>query len=522
MRGGTLILFAVVANAAAGCFSEPSTRNVEVLYLNGHVWTGDPQRPEATAFVVREGMFAFVGSDAEARERYPDAERVDLQQRRVTPGLVDSHSHLVRVAAEWKCDADAARFDPAYSNDDLATMELSRLQRAEDHYQTNLSGRTPVDDRVTIADRAGAKKGIECATYLANAMGLTASVEAGIKSWDFLELLQEVAREGQATMRHHLYLTPPLVDEAIMRGIHAGHGDDWVRVAGVKLYSDGWLGPRTSALTSPYNDRPGSRGVLFLEQAEADRWVERVHQAGLKPAAHAIGDQGVATLLNAYEKQAGAAARFTLEHASIVQPRDVERIARLGVVVSFQLSFATSDHGFAQSALGSERVKWTYAWRTLWDAGVVMAGGSDFPNEPMAPLWGLQRVVTRQELDGSPPGGWFPDQRLTVSEALTSVTRNAAFDVFFENKTGQIRAGMLADFVVLDQDLLAVAPDQIARTCVEQTVVGGRIVYDRSLNDLCDRFRFNGRLATRTPQSRAALDDWVHHVAHAHDLEAHP
>lgn len=519
-RRALLVLLLLSGTSVTGCFGAsdqekpgtglPDPTQIRV-YVNALLWTGNPALPSAEALVVQNGTILFVGFANDAQAQFPTGIPIDLGGRRAIPGMIDAHSHFVRVAAGWNCDAANNPFKPTFDNSQLADTEfqISRAQIATSHYQTNQSGKTPVDDRTTIANKDAAKRGLECAMKEAAAMGLTMSVEAGASSWDYLDVLQALEREGKVTMRHSLYITPPLLDEAIQRGIRTGHGSDLVLVAGIKFYSDGWLGPRTAALLAPYNDRPSSRGVLFLEQSEADQWVQKARDAGLKVATHTIGDQGVAVVLNAYTNAFGDGgnatdARPSFEHGSMIQQRFWDDITAVGAVVSYQHSFATSDQKFAETALGRERLAYLYSWKSLMDSGVVLAGGSDFPIEVLPPLWGLQRVVTRQELDGTPAGGWRPEEKLTVEEALRTITWNAAYNVFMEDKLGTLEVGKLADFVVLDRDILTIPPDQIAKTCVLQTYMGGRLVYDGTgAGSRCTDVRFNGVLP---PRDQAVLD----------------
>lgn len=514
MRAAPLLVLLVALPALAGCFggTEPIDANAVHLITNAKIWTADAANPEAEAIAFQNTTILFVGNESDARAQYPDANLIDAGGRRITPGLIDSHTHLVRVGAAWDCDLANNPFAPTFDNSQLAGMEyeVSRAQIAMGHMQTNASGQTPVDDSSTIADKAAAERGLKCAMEQANAMGLTMTVEAGTSSWDYITVLQNLETKNLTTLRQSLYLTPPQLDEARQRGIQNGWGTDYVRVAGIKFYSDGWLGPRTSALIEPYTDRPFTRGVLFLEQAEANDWVRRAVDAGLKPATHTIGDKGVLVLLDAYDAsmppESEPNPRFTFEHAQVMKPTLVGGMAEIGAVASFQLSFATTDQRFAERALGPERVATSYVWKDMMDAGVVMAGGSDFPIEALPPLWGLQRVVTRQELDGTPPGGWYPDQRLTIEEALRTVTINAAYNVFMEDKVGSLEAGKLADFVIFENDILTISPTEIAKTCVHETWVGGQRVYDSKSSVPCSAVAFTGTLAKKDPAVLEAIE----------------
>ncbi|MBI2076761.1 MAG: amidohydrolase family protein [Euryarchaeota archaeon] len=499
---GACLLLAGLAGCFGGTKETGSVEGGLRLFSGGRIWTADPKNPEASALVVADDTIVFVGSDAEARSRYPTAAETDLGGRRVLPGLIDSHTHFLRVAANWNCDLAKNPLDPKYDNSQLAALEWeqSRLQRMTYHEDTNRSGSTPAHGTTSFNDRAVAERGVACGMKELNAMGLTMTAEAGMLNWAYFDLLRDLEVGGKATVRQSLYIGPSTFDEARRRGASTDFGSDLVRVAGTKYYSDGWLGPRTAALLSPYTDRPWSRGVLFLEQNEADAAVAEAVNLGLKMATHTIGDQGLAVILQAYEKGGvNATMRPAFEHASMVQPRYVPRLKDLGAVLSYQLSFATSDHTFTESAVGKDRAAYTYAWKTLMDAGILLAGGSDFPIETISPFWGLQRVVTRQELDGRPPGGWQPSQRLTMEEALRTVTWNAAYNLFMEDRVGSLEAGKLADFIVLDQDILAIPPHDVAKTCVRETYLAGVLVYSEARHSMCSRVKFTGELPRRDP-----------------------
>lgn len=521
MRAALVLSLLIAIPALAGCFgaSDELDPNVVHLLVNAKIWTADDAHPYAEAMAFQNGTILFVGNASDARAAYPDAHIMDAGHRRVTPGLIDSHTHFARIGAAWDCDLANNPFAPTFDNSQLAgtEYEISRAQIALGHQQTNASGQTPVDDSTTIADKAAAERGLKCAMEQANAMGLTMTIEAGTSSWDYITVLQNLEKKNLTTLRQSLYLTPPQLDEARQRGIQNGWGSDYVRVAGIKFYSDGWLGPRTSALIEPYTDRPFTRGVLFLEQAEANDWVRRAVDAGLKPATHTIGDKGVLVLLDAYDAsmppEGEPNPRFTFEHAQVMKPTLVGGMAEIGAVVSFQLSFATTDQRFAEMALGPERVRTSYVWKDMMDAGVVMAGGSDFPIEVLPPLWGLQRVVTRQELDGTPPGGWHPEQRLTIEEALRTVTINAAYNVFMEDKVGSLEPGKLADFVIFAKDIITIPPTEIAKTCVHETWVGGRLVYDANSAVPCNAVAFTGTLVKKDPAVLEAIEARLHREA---------
>jgi hypothetical protein len=253
-------------------------------------------------------------------------------------------------------------------------------------------------------------------------------------------------------------------------------------LVGVKLYVDGALGSRGAALLAPYSDRPGYRGILQHTQAELDALVLKAVRGDWQVAAHAIGDAGIRGVLDAL-----AAARSTLprarprlrvEHAQIVDIADIARFVRLGAVASMQPTHATSDMAWVPARIGAARLPGAYAWRRFLDAGVPLALGSDFPVEQPAPSLGLYAAVTRQDRDGQPAGGWLPDQRLTLWEAVAGFTSGAAFAGRLEAGSGRLAPGLAADLSCFTDDLRLLPLAALAEAPVRATVIAGRVVWE--------------------------------------------
>jgi predicted amidohydrolase YtcJ len=262
-------------------------------------------------------------------------------------------------------------------------------------------------------------------------------------------------------------------------GLRTGAGNEWVKVLGVKLYSDGWLGPRTAALREPYADDPYGfprSGLLFLEQQRADRDVARARELGFNITTHAIGDRGLKTMMAAYEaNHVTPRDRWSVEHVQVAEDDLLARMIHGGVIASIQLSFATSDQRFAENALGRDRLRFAYRWGDMMRAGLPMVGSSDFAVEVVDPLWGLQRIVTRTEFDGTPPGGWLPEQRLDILPALHLITAQAAFASFEEHERGTIEPGNYADLLVVRENLLRMPADELAGATRLMTITNGRV-----------------------------------------------
>ena len=270
------------------------------------------------------------------------------------------------------------------------------------------------------------------------------------------------------------------LDAAIAVGLRDGLGDEWVRIYGVKAFTDGALGPRSAWMLSPFETDPGNTGIPTLEAEALHALVRKANSAGLSVAIHAIGDAANRAVLDAIAAQfepAAAPLRNRIEHVQLLHPADVPRLAQLGVIASMQPIHATSDMLIADLHWG-KRAATSYAWRSLLDVGTHMAFGSDAPVEDPSPLRGIHAAVTRRRPDGSPGAeGWYPEQRITAAEAMHAYTMGAAYASGEEMEKGSLTPGKLADLVVLDRDILRTDPMDILHTRVLGTMVGGEFVY---------------------------------------------
>ena len=263
--------------------------------------------------------------------------------------------------------------------------------------------------------------------------------------------------------------------------------DEWLRIGGVKGYADGSLGSTTALFFQPYADDPETSGVYAAEAIPLSKLEERVlaaDKAGLQVEIHAIGDRANAEILDVFERVVGQNGprdrRFRIEHAQHLRPVDIPRFGALGVIASMQPYHAIDDGRWAENRIGRERCKTTYAFRSLLDAGAKLAFGSDWDVAPLSPIAGIDAAVTRRTIDGKNPKGWFPEQRIGIEEALRAYTAMAAWAAFEEQKKGTLTPGRLADFVVLSRDILAIPAEEIVGTDVHETVVGGKVVFEKS------------------------------------------
>ena len=265
-----------------------------------------------------------------------------------------------------------------------------------------------------------------------------------------------------------------------------GHGDKWVSTGAVKGFVDGSLGSHTAAFIEPYTDLQTDTGLFVNSEEDLYRWISESDKAGLQVVIHAIGDRAINFLLNTYERVADENGerdrRFRIEHSQHLAPGDIKRYAELKVIASMQPYHAIDDGRWAEEYIGPERIKTTYAFRSLLDSGATVAFGSDWFVAPATPLEGIYGAVTRRTLDGKNPEGWVPEQKITVEEALKAYTVSAAYASFEEDIKGSLEPGKLADFVVLASDITAIDPVEIWDMKVQQTWVGGKKVFDRTEN----------------------------------------
>jgi predicted amidohydrolase YtcJ len=274
-----------------------------------------------------------------------------------------------------------------------------------------------------------------------------------------------------------------LLDEILAQGATKGYGGHRLTVRGVKVSIDGALGARGAALMAPYSDEPTAIGVIRVPYDQLYFILEKSLRAGFNAALHAIGDRGNQMALDAVEEALRRVPirdhRIRVEHAQILRPHDLPRFAQLGILASVQWMHCTLDAPWAEKRVGPERIRGGYAWRTLLNTGARLVGGSDEGASSFSPFMGIHAAVTRQDAKGSPPGGWYPEQRLTRYEALKSYTLDPAYASFEEDVLGSITPGKLADLAVLSRDILTIQPEDILKTEALMTIVAGRVVFER-------------------------------------------
>ena len=295
---------------------------------------------------------------------------------------------------------------------------------------------------------------------------------------------QTLLERGELKTR--IYAVSPLPDwQRLGRvGIRARFGSDLLRIGGLKGFSDGSLGSTTALFFEPYSDAPTTSGLpgpeMFPEGAMLER-VRAADRAGLQVMIHAIGDRANDQILSIFEQvtkeNGGRDRRFRIEHAQHIRRQDIVRFAEGRVIASMQPYHAIDDGRWAEKRIGHERALTTYAFRSLLDAGAVLAFGTDWNVAPLDPMLSVYAAVTRRTLDGRNPGGWIPAQKITVEEAVRAYTAGSAYAEFAENVKGMIAPGKLADLVILTRDIFSIDPTEIEKTRVMMTIMDGQIIY---------------------------------------------
>lgn len=391
---------------------------------------------------------------------------------------VDGHALLANARAMELAGVTAATPDPAGGRivrDAAGRPTGVFVDNAENLINRVVPRATPVQTR----------RHLQAAVAEVHKWGLTSVHDAGA-SRATIDLIESMATQGDFDLRTYIMISADTASERhyFSRGpVSGAHGNRiWIR--SVKVYADGALGSRGAALLAPYSDDPGNTGLLVTPPERIQSLVHAALAAGFQVATHAIGDRGNRIALDAYaeglRRRPTRNHRFRVEHAQVIALSDIPRFAQLGVIPSMQASHQRSDMRWAEERVGPDRIRGAYAWRRLLRSGVVIPNGSDAPVESVNPLISFYAAVTRQDERGYPPGGWRPAERMTRAEALKAMTIWPAYAAFQDSVLGSIKTGKLADFTVLDRDIMTIPANQILSAGVVATFVGGRQVYSRA------------------------------------------
>jgi predicted amidohydrolase YtcJ len=350
----------------------------------------------------------------------------------------------------------------------------------------------PSNEEVIEALHAGLQEAARLGVTTVDDMALGDSTPNGDFTGE-IRLLRRAEREGWLTCR--FYEATPIEQWKRLAdaGISHNFGDEFIQMGAVKGFADGSIGSRTAWMFEPYTDDAGNFGLpmaIMDPPSKMEAAIRGADDAGIQIAIHAIGTRADAEMLGIYRKveeenhrsASGAGSpRFRIEHAQHLRPQDFAAFAKLGIIASMQPYHAIDDGRWVEKRIGPERARWSYAWRSMLDAGALLAFGTDWPVAPLNPLLGVYAAVTRETLDGKNPGGWIPEEKITLEEALRAYTYGSAYAAFQEKDKGTIAPGRLGDIVVLSDDLFSIPPDQIKDAHVVLTVVGGRIVHREGL-----------------------------------------
>lgn len=388
---------------------------------------------------------------------------------------VDGHAALVNTAAMKILGIDAAIKDPSGG----------RFLRGSGGQPTGVmidNAMGVMEGRMPAPSAEDLQRALRLAARHCVELGLTTVTDMGIGDADY-RAYSALRKAGELPLRAAVFLTDD--DRLLAHWFERGpeiDPDARLQVRGVKMYIDGALGSRGAALIEPYSDDPGNLGLLVTTGDHLEEVSRKALAAGFQVGIHAIGDRGGLVALDAMERAFGGPkpeARFRLEHSQVLRVEDIERMGRLGIIASMQPTHATSDMPWAGDRVGEKRLAGAYAWRKVLNAGGRLALGSDFPVESADPRLGLYAAVTRQDLQGKPPGGWLPGERLTREEALRGFTLDAAWSLFLEKEVGSLEMGKRADLVVFARDPMAVSETEIPKAEIDFTVVDGQVVYER-------------------------------------------
>ncbi len=300
------------------------------------------------------------------------------------------------------------------------------------------------------------------------------------------EVYQELLRQNKLTARLYVYILITEIEIYARLKLKAPFGNNLLKIGGLKGFVDGSLGSSTALFFDPYTDNPRKKGLLHSQMFPEGIMEKRIIQAdkaGLQVAVHAIGDKANNIILDIFERiitQNGERdRRWRIEHAQHLLPQDIERIANLGIIASVQPYHAIDDGRWAERKIGRKRCQYTYAFKSLVEKGAVLACGSDWTVAPLDPIGGIYAAVTRQTLDGKHPEGWFPEQKISLEEAIRGYTLNGAYAEFSENSKGSVEKGKLADLVVLSRNIFKIQPDEIQKTEVKMTIFNGKVIYKK-------------------------------------------
>ena len=404
---------------------------------------------------------------------FPSASSLDalISDKPVWLSRVDGHAGWANTAAMELAGVDRRTEDP----------DGGQIIRDEDGNATGVfidNAMALVRSQIPATSMEEQKFALRTAMLELAKQGLTSVHDAGVGSAT-IEAYKQLLEEGPLPIRINVMLSASdsFYEQRLAEG-HYRSADDTLTMNSVKIAADGALGSRGAAMIDDYSDLSGHTGLLLHNPERLEYFMRAAMNAGFQVNTHAIGDNANKVVLDNYEQLIAETnsrdMRHRIEHAQILRYEDILRFAELGVIPSMQATHATSDKNMAVDRIGDVRIQGAYAWRKLIDAGAIIANGSDFPVESPNPFFGLHAAITRQDKNNEPPGGWFPEEKMTTLESFASFTIDAAYSGHQENLLGTLEPGKKADFIILDRDLFNIDESEIWQTQVEQTWVNGQ------------------------------------------------
>ncbi len=416
-------------------------------------------------------------------QRLPTKEDIDavVKDRPVFLSAYDGHTGWANSKALERADINAATKFSGYGEivKDAKGNPTGCLKEGAQGLVRRLIPATTREEKLA-ALRTGMK--------LAARLGIT-SIQNASGDEDELSLYDELRRNGELSLRVAMAFSvapeAPLTRAAEIAKVKAAHKDPMVQVRGVKLMMDGVIENYSAAMLEPYSDKPGERGSTAWTAEKFNAMAAACDRAGLQIYTHAIGDRGVRMTLDGYEHALKTNrhpdSRFRIEHIETVHPDDIPRFAKLGVMASMEPIHADPDGiNVWSKCVGEARLPLAFAWRSLEKAGARLVFSSDWPaSVSVDPIRGIHNAVNRRTIEGKPEGGWIPEQRVSMNTALHGYTTQAAYASFEEKTKGRIQPGMLADILILSQDLFQIPPVDVHKTKVDVTILDGRILFNR-------------------------------------------
>ncbi|MFP6573483.1 MAG: amidohydrolase family protein [Vicinamibacterales bacterium] len=461
-RGSRRLWLALLLVPACTVSAPGTPASISLAIVNATVWTGDPTRPIVEAIAISDGQIAALGPTPEIRALAGDGNVLDADGALITPGFIDTHIHLLDAGRRLVQEGSSGQL----YDDDESLLSIG-----------SSAPRTPEENDEAL---------VAALNYLVT-QGVTSVHHMG--NWDDLETLRRAEIQGRLTARVNVVLPIASSDRLVNAiasgqfGGEQGQGSEWVRVGAVKGVVDGTFATRTAAIDLPYPGTGDDRGLLLYDEERLYEEVVNADDAGLQVALHAVGERATNLAIDVYERvnqeRDVKDRRFRLEHAQHLLDADLIRLAQLGILINAQPAQIMYAARQFYSIYDSDSRTVSFPLRTLLEVRARVAFGTDWPFAPPGPFEGLYAAVLRRQSDRSLRGGWFPNERLTISQALDAYTVNGAYASFEENQKGRLTVGNYADFILLDTNVLNVPLPDIRFTRVLLTVVGGEIVFDR-------------------------------------------